>query len=158
MTPRAGLAALVALLLASWSAPAAAQSRPTISLVAVQSLSFGLLLPGRSEVVPVSDVSRRAVVALAGTGAVDVTLVLPSAMETSTGEKIALRFSTSDAALLTTGGSSLAQLDPLQVNRVQLGNDRTVLFVLGGTAVTSATTRPGHYTARVALMVNQPGT
>jgi hypothetical protein len=98
------------------------------------------------------------VVALAGTGSVDVALVLPSAMETSTGEKIPLRFSTSDAALLTTNGTSLGQLDPLQVNRVQLGSDRTVLFVLGGTAVTSAATRPGHYTARVALMVNQPGT
>jgi hypothetical protein len=158
MTPRTGQVALVALLLASWSAPVAAQSRPTISLVPVQSLSFGLLLPGRSEVIPVSDVSRRAVVALAGTGSVDVALVLPSAMETSTGDKIPLRFSTGDAALLTTGGTSLGQLDPLQVNRVQLGSDRTVLFVLGGTAVTSAATRPGHYTARVALMVNQPGT
>ena len=158
MTTRAGLHALIALLLASWSAPAAAQSRPTISLVPVQSLSFGLLLPGRSEVVPVSDVSRRAVVALAGTGPVDVALILPSAMETSSGERIPLHFSTSDAALLTTGGTSLGQLDPMQINRVQLGNDRTVLFVLGGTAVTSAATRPGHYTARVALMVNQPGT
>jgi hypothetical protein len=158
MTPRTGLVGLIALLLASWSAPVAAQSRPTISLVPVQSLSFGLLLPGRSEVIPVSDVSRRAVVALAGTGPVDVALVLPSAMETSTGEKIPLRFSAGDAALLTTSGTSLGQLDPLQVNRVQLGSDRTVLFVLGGTAVTSAATRPGHYTARVALMVNQPGT
>ena len=157
MTARTGLVAL-ALFLASWSASADAQSRPTISLVSVQSLSFGLLLPGRSEVVSVSDVSRRAVVALAGTGAVDVALVLPSAMETSTGEKIPLRFSTSDAALLTTSGTSLSQLDPMQVNRVQLGENRTVLFGLGGTAVTSAATRPGHYTARVALMVNQPGT
>jgi len=158
MTPRTGQVALIALLLASWSVPVAAQSRPTISLVPVQSLSFGLLLPGHSEVISVSDVSRRAVVALAGTGSVDVALVLPSAMETSTGEKIPLRFSTSDAALLTTNGTSLGQIDPLQVNRVQLGSDRTVLFVLGGTAVTSAATRPGHYTARVALMVNQPGT
>jgi hypothetical protein len=33
-----------------------------------------------------------------------------------------------------------------------------VLFVLGGTAVTSATTRTGHYTARVTLLVNHPGT
>jgi hypothetical protein len=158
MTTRAGLFALIALLLASRSAPVAAQSRPTISLVPVQSLSFGLLLPGRSEAVPVSDVSRRAVVALAGNGPVDVALVLPSAMETSTGERIPLRFSNGDAALITTSGTSLTQLDPLQVNRVQLGNDRTVLFVLGGTAITSATTRPGHYTARVTLMVNQPGT
>jgi hypothetical protein len=84
--------------------------------------------------------------------------VLPTAMETPAGDRIPLSFSTSDAALLTTSGSSLSRLDPQQVNRVQLGNGRTVLFVLGGTAITSATTRPGHYTARVALLVTQPGT
>lgn len=158
MTSRTGLRVLFALLLASWATPAAAQSTQAVSLIPVQSLSFGLLLPGLREVVRVTDVSRRAVVALAGDGSVDVALVLPSAMESSNGDRIPLQFTTSDAALLTTSGNALSQLDPLQVNRVQLGNDRTVLFVLGGTAVTSATTRPGHYTARVALLVSNPGT
>jgi hypothetical protein len=88
----------------------------------------------------------------------DVTLVLPSALETAAGDRIPLQFSTGDAVLLTTAGSTVATLDPLQVNRVQLQNDRTVLLVLGGTAVTPATTRPGHYTARVALLLNPPGT
>ena len=158
MTSRTGLCGLFALLLASWPISAAAQSKQMVSIIAVQSLSFGLLLPGLREVVSVTDVSRRAVVALAGNGPVDVALVLPNAMETPTGDRIPLRFSAGDAALLTTSGTTLSQLDPLQVNRVQLGNDRTVLFVLGGTAVTSATTRPGHYTARVALLLNHPGT
>jgi hypothetical protein len=158
MTSRTGIHGLFALLLASWSVSAAAQATRTVSIVPVQSLSFGLLMPGLREAVPVTDVSRRAVVALAGDGPVDVALVLPSALETSGGDRIPLRFSAGDAALLTTSGHPLSQLDPLQVNRVQLGNDRTVLFVLGGTAVTSASTRPGHYTARVALLVNHPGT
>jgi len=158
MTSRTGLLPLFALLLASWPIPASAQSKQAVSITPVQSLSFGLLLPGLREAVSVTDVSRRAVVALAGDGPVDVALVLPSAMETATGERIPLRFAASDAALLTTSGTTLSVLDPLQVNRVQLGNDRTVLLVLGGTAVTSATTRPGHYTARVALLVNHPGT
>ena len=158
MTTRTGLHALFALILASWPNPAAAQSKQTVSIIPVQSLSFGLLLPGLREAVTVTDVSRRAVVALAGDGPVDVALVLPSAMETSSGDRIPLSFSTSDAALLTASGTTLSQLDPLQVNRVQLGNGRTILFVLGGTAVTSATTRPGHYTARVTLLVNHPGT
>jgi hypothetical protein len=158
MTSRTGLLGLYALLLASWPILAAAQSTRAVSIIPVQSLSFGLLLPGLREAVSVTDVSRRAVVALAGDGPVDVALVLPSAMETPTGDRIPLRFAASDAALITTSGTTLSQLDPLQVNRVQLGNDRTVLFVLGGTAVTSVTTRPGHYTARVALLVNHPGT
>jgi hypothetical protein len=158
MTSGTGLGVLVALLLASCATPTAAQSSQAVSIVPVQSLSFGLLLPGLREVVRVTDVARRAVVALAGSAPVDVVLVLPNAMESATGDRIPLQFSASDAALLTTSGSALAQLDPLQVNRVQLGNDRTVLFVLGGTAVTSAATRPGHYTARVALLVSNPGT
>ncbi len=158
MTARTGRLALCALILASWPTLAAAQPKRTVSIVPVQSLSFGLLMPGLREVVGVSDISRRAVVALAGDGPVDVALVLPSVMETPNGDRIPLRFSAGDAALITTSGNTLSKLDPLQVNRVQLGNDRTVLFVLGGTAVTSASTRPGHYTARVALLVNHPGT
>ena len=158
MTSRTGLLGLFALLLASWPMPATAQAKQSVSIVPVQSLSFGLLVPGLRGAVAVTDVSRRAVVALAGNGPVDVALVLPGALETTTGERIPLRFASTDAALLSTSGTTLSSLDPLQVNRVQLGNDRTVLFVLGGTAVTSASTRPGHYTARVALLVNHPGT
>lgn len=149
---------LFALLLASWPIPATAQSSQAVDVVPVQSLSFGLLVPGRREAVSVNDAGRRAVVALAGNGAVDVTLVLPSALETPAGDRIPLQFSTGDAVLLTTAGSTIATLDPLEINRVQLQNDRTVLLVLGGTAVAPATTRPGHYTARVALLLNPPGT
>ena len=158
MTPRTGLFALFALLLASWPATIAGQAAPSLSIVPVQDLAFGLLLPGRRDAITTNDVSRRAVVALAGSGSVDVALVLPDALETRAGDRIHLSFSTGDAALLTTGGATLSTLDPLQVNRVQLGNDRTVLFVLGGTAVTSPTTRPGHYTARVTLLLSNPGT
>ena len=158
MTSRTGLYPLVALLLASWPTSATAQSAQAVSVVPVQSLSFGLLLPGRREAVPVTDAGRRAVVALAGNGPMDVTLVLPTALETPAGDRIPLQFTTGDAVLLTTAGSTLTTLDPLEVNRVQLQNDRTVLLVLGGTAVTPASTRPGHYTARVALLLNPPGT
>src|SRR6187551_1173436 len=116
MTSRTGLRVLFALLLASWASPTAAQSAQAVSIVPVQSLSFGLLLPGLREVVRVTDVARRAVVALAGNAPVDVVLVLPNAMESPSGDRIPLQFSPSDAALLTTSGSALAQLDPLQVN------------------------------------------
>jgi hypothetical protein len=157
-TSRTGLHALFALLLASWPTAVAAQATQSLSIVPVQDLAFGLLLPGRREAITINDVSRRAVVALAGSGPIDVSLVLPDALETHAGDRIQLHFSTGDAALLTTGGTTLSPLDPLQVNRVLLANDRTVLFVLGGTAVTSHATRPGHYTARVTLLLSNPGT
>jgi len=158
MTSRTGLGVLFALLLASWPVQAGAQSSKSVTITPVQNLSFGLLVPGRREAVPVTDMARRAVVALSGQGPVDVTLVLPSALETAAGERITLQFSAGDGSLLDTAGNTIGTLDPRQVNRVQLRNNRTVLFVLGGTAVTTASTRPGHYTARVAVIVNQPGT
>ena len=99
MTSGTGLRMLFALLLASWATPIAAQSAQVVSIVPVQSLSFGLLLPGLREVVRVTDVGRRAVVALAGNTAVDVVLVLPSAMESPGGDRIPLQFSPSDAAI-----------------------------------------------------------
>jgi len=158
MTSRTGLRLLFALLLASWPARVDAQSQKSVSITPVQSLSFGLLLPGLREAVRVTDVSRRAVVALAGKGPVDVSLVLPASLDTPTGGRIPLQFSAGDAAFLDTSGSTISTLDPLQVNRIQLRNDRTILLVLGGTSVTAATARPGNYTARVTLLVNQPGT
>jgi hypothetical protein len=97
-------------------------------------------------------------VALSGSGPIDITLVLPRALETPTGDQIPLSFSLSDAALITTSGTLLKQLDPLQANRIQLGTDRTVLLILGGTAITSTSTRTGHYTARVTLVATHPGT
>jgi hypothetical protein len=149
---------LITLLLASWPMTGLAQASQTVSIIPVQNLSFGLLVPGIRDAVSVTDVARRAVVALAGSGLVDVMVVLPTSLETRTGDRIPLQFSAGDAALLTTAGTSLAPLNPLQINRVRLSNDRTVLFVLGGTALTTAMTRPGHYAARVALILNNPGT
>jgi hypothetical protein len=158
MTSRRGWHLFFALLLASWPMPAAAQAPQTVSIVSVQNLSFGLLLPGFQNAVTIADVSRRAVVALAGNGPVDLAVVLPTALQTTTGDQIPLRFSAGDAALLSATGSTLSPLDPRQINRVQLGNGTTLLFVLGGTAQTTAMTRPGHYTARVAIILNHPGT
>ena len=158
MTLRTGWSLVFALVLASWPIPAAAQAPQNISIVPVQNLSFGLLLPGFRNAVTVADVSRRAVVALAGNGPVDVDVVLPSALETTSGDKIPLTFSAGDAALVSPTGSTLSTLDPRQINRVQISNGNTVLFVLGGTAQTTAMTRPGHYAARVALIINHPGT
>ena len=62
-------------------------------------------------------------------------------------------------ALLTAASAELAPwLPTLVIWMAKPWLDRTILFVLGGTAVTAATARPGNYTARVALLVNQPGT
>ena len=146
------------LLLASWVRPASAQSSPSTSIVTVQSLSFGVLLPGVRETVQITDVARRAMVALTGSGAVDVTLVLPATLDSPNAGSIPLVFGAADAGMLPTVASPVIALNPYQVNRIQLTADRAVHFVLGGTALPSHAHAAGHYTARVLVIVSQPGT
>jgi hypothetical protein len=149
---------LGALLLTSWGGTATAQSAQSVTVTPLQSLSFGLLLPDRPETVPVTDVARRALVAFSGSGPVDVTLVLPAGLTAANGESIPLRFNSNDAGMLLSLGGTVSPLNPHQVNRLHLVPDRTVHFVLGGTALPSAAHHPGHYTGRVLLIVTQPGT
>lgn len=147
----------IALLLTSWGHITTAQAASSVTVIPLQSLSFGLLLPGTSEVVSINDVARRALIALSGSGPVDVTLVLPASLAAPTGETIALRFNSNDAGVLPSLGGVVTPLNPYQVNRIQLAPDRAVHFVIGGTAQPGAA-HPGHYSGRVLVIVSQPGT
>ena len=158
MTSRGQRGLVAALLLASCGTLAHAQSPNSITVYPVQALTFGLLLPGVPDAVPVTDMARRAMVALSGSGAVDVTLVLPSSLTAPDGSFIPLQFGASDAAVLQSAGSTPAPLNPFQVNRVHLAPDRMVYFLLGGAALPTHAQKPGHYSARVLVIVSQPGT
>lgn len=147
---------LTALLLVS-SATAAAQAQ-AVTVSPEQGLSFGLLLPGAPESVALDDVARRGMVALAGSGSLDVTFVLPTALVSPEGGSLPLSFSPGSAGLLTTAGSAVSPLNPQQLQRVQLTTDRVTRLVLGGTAQPAASQRAGHYTARIVVIVSQPGT
>jgi len=148
---------LAALLLAS-PAPGGAQAGRGATVYPVQSLSFGLLIPGVTEVVAATDVARRAMVALAGMGSVDITLVLPPSLTARDGSSIPLRFRSGDEGLLESPGAIMQPLDPFQVNRVRLRADRTAYLVLGGAALPTRSQRAGDYTARVLVIVSPPGT
>lgn len=148
---------LAALLLASPVSGGAQAERPA-TVYPVQSLSFGLLIPGVTEVVAPTDVARRAMVALAGMGMVDITLVLPPSLTTRDGSSIPLLFRSGDEGLLDSPGAAMQPLDPVRVNRVRLRADRTAYLVLGGSAIPSRSQRPGDYTARVLVIVSPPGT
>lgn len=124
----------------------------------VQGLSFGLLLPGAPETVSLDDVARRGVVALAGSGPLDVTFVLPSALVSPEGGSLPLSFSTMSAGLLQSSGGPVLPFNPQQLQRVQLATDRVTHLLLGGTAQPTATQRAGHYTARIVVIASQPGT
>ncbi|HEX5970487.1 MAG TPA: hypothetical protein VFY85_01090 [Gemmatimonadaceae bacterium] len=148
----------LAALLFVWSPTVAAAHAQVATVSPVQGLSFGLLLPGAPETVPLDDVARRGVVALAGTGSLDVTFVLPAALVSPEGGSLPLSFSTMSAGLLQSSGGPVLPFDPQQLQRVQLATDRVTHLVLGGTAQPATTQRAGHYTARILVIVSQPGT
>jgi hypothetical protein len=136
----------------------APQAPSSATVVPLQALSFGLLFPGTREIVSINDVARRALVALSGSGPVDITLVLPASLTSPDGGSIPLHFSSTDAGVLPSLGGVVSPLNPYQVNRIQLAPDRAVHFVIGGTAEPTTTLHPGHYSGRVLVIVSQPGT
>jgi hypothetical protein len=156
---RRSRALVLATLLIALPLPAArAQASVGVSVISLQPLSFGVLIPGVPEHVDVSDVSRRAMLVLTGSGTVDLTLVLPRALTTRSGDEIPIRFGTSDAALLASPGGPVTLLNALQVNRVQITPDHPVYIVVGGSVTATTIQRPGNYNAAVVLVVSQPGT
>lgn len=145
-------------LLFVWSGASTAAHAQAVTVNPVQGLSFGLLLPGTTETVSLDDVARRGVVALVGSGSLDVTFVLPSALLSPEGGSLPLSFSTASAGLLATAGGTAMPLNPQQLLRVQLASDRVMHLVLGGTAHPTAGQRAGHYAGRIVVIVTQPGT
>src|SRR5690242_8311484 len=114
---------VLAALLFVWSPMVAAVHAQAATVNPVQGLSFGLLLPGAPETVSLDDVARRGVVALAGTGSLDVTLVLPTALVSPEGGSLPLSFSPLSAGLLQSSGGSVLPFNPQQLQRVQLATD-----------------------------------
>jgi len=149
---------VLAALLLVWSGTLAVAHAQAASVSPVQGLSFGLLLPGTPETVTVDDAMRRGVVALSGTGQLDVTYVLPASLLSPEGGTLPISFSAESAGLLASAGGAAAPINPQQLLRVQLMSDRVLHLVLGGTARPATTQRAGHYSARIVIIVSQPGT
>src|SRR3954471_20304852 len=145
---RRSRAFVLAILLIALTVPAAwAQVPAGVSIISVQPLSFGLLIPGVPEHIDITDVTRRAMLVLTGSGTVDLTLVLPGALISRTGDEIPIRFGTSDAALLASPAGPATVLNALQVNRVQITPDHPVYIIVGGSATATTIQRPGTYNA-----------
>jgi hypothetical protein len=158
MTPRGRAWLFAAFLLGSGVRHAAAQAGGSTTVVPLQQLTFGTLVPGVPEVVTVNDVARRAMIALSGTGAVDVTFLLPASLESPEGAAIPLRFGTGDGGLMSSAISPVAPIDPRDSRRLMLAADHATHLVLGGVALPARGQQPGHYSARVIILISQPGT
>ncbi len=130
-----------------------------VDAVPVQGLSFGPLIPGVSEAVPVTDAGRRAEIVLNGHGTLDVTLVLPASMVSPTGARLPLLFTARDGALMRNVSASLLPFDPLNTTRVRLdASQGPARLLLGGTALPSREQTAGSYTATILVVITNPGT
>ena len=149
---------VLAALLITFRVSAARAQAPGVSVISLQPLSFGVLIPGVPEHVEVTDVTRRAMLVLSGSGSVDITFVLPGALTTRSGDEIPIRFGNADAAILASPGGPVTPLNALQINKVQVTSDHPVYIVVGGSVTASTIQRPGSYNAAVVLVVSPPGT
>jgi hypothetical protein len=158
MTPGRRCWLLATLLLGSGVWAAEAQAGGSTTVVPVQQLTFGNLVPGVPEVVTVNDVARRAMIALSGSNAVDVTFLLPAALESMAGGRIPLQFGTADGGLMSTAVALPMPVNPHESRRVVLVPDHAVHLLLGGVALPARGQAPGHYAARVIVLISHPGT
>ena len=146
-------AAILALfaLCGAGKAPAQAPS----SAVVVQPLDFGQILPGLTETVTVLDAWRRAEVQLEGAGSLDVKLVLPDALVSSSGARIPLVFRNGDAAVEYKNGRS-APFDPALPQRIHIppGHAQATL-VVGGSAATGPGQVAGEYNATIVVVISR---
>ena len=127
------------------------------SATAVQSLSFGSMLPGTSEVVSVQDGWRRGEMQIGGSGQVSVRFVLPTALTNSAGQSIPVVFGGSDGAYVTAKTSSPTYFDPNVGTKVNLTAGRgSATVYLGGTAKPAALQAAGSYSATVMIVLSPP--
>lgn len=138
---------------------AAQQGQDPVHASSEQSLSFGLVFPGYPEVVRVTDVVRRGVISLEGTGPVDVAMFLPQQLTSAGSHGIPLRFGYGAGGLATTATADPVLFDPAQPQRINLGGKaKTVWLYLGGVADTTHPPPPGSYSATVVVTVSKPNT
>lgn len=131
----------------------------SVEVVAVQGLQFGPLLPGVPESISVTDAARRAEIILTGTGTVELAVLLPRAMNSSTGRQIPLRFGAADAAILRNASTAPVPMNPTGTLRVQLqGDGAPTRLLLGGTALPAPDQPAGDYTTTVVLVFVHAGT
>lgn len=158
---------------AAWTGQAAAQrenSPPApgltggfasapITMVTERGLSFGLLIPGRTEVVGIGDVQRRALVWISGAGQVQLGLVLPQQLTTAEGNTLPLSFRPGDAGILYPSSSVPQVFDPragVQLNLSQAGGN--VGLVVGGSALVAPPQPAGDYTGKIVVVITNPAT
>lgn len=130
-----------------------------MSVIPLQSLGFGSVVPGNAEVVPPSDAARRAEFEVRGARRFTMELVLPTQMVSPAGEVMPLSFLSTDGMISWLGFNRPPKsFDPSAPETVNLPNPSAgALVYLGSTVVPDALQAPGTYTATVTVIISNTG-
>ncbi|MDP9349870.1 MAG: hypothetical protein M3P24_12140 [Gemmatimonadota bacterium] len=129
------------------------------AIVPVRGLEFGLLLPGVTARVSVRDAWRRGEVRIEGSGTMEIKLVLPSDLASSTGGGVPLLFQGGDAAIYYPKTGRLTVFDPRQPLRITIPPaHEMVMLYLGGTAAPRSEQAAEVYSAGFVVVVSVTNT
>jgi hypothetical protein len=143
-------AALVAL---ATQAPCPASAQSTVSVLPVQELRFGTLMPGARSVVSPLDGQRRATLELVGAGHVTLVFELPEGL-TAGDARLPLRFGPGDGRITFPRSNRVIEFDPtvpISFNIPPEFGGATVY--VGGAAEPAPGQAPGSYGGAVTVQV-----
>jgi hypothetical protein len=104
------------------------------------------------------NVQQRARISIVGRGPVVITLQLPQQMETPTGQSIPVSFGPEDAGIISRQSSVPQLFDPRQGMTVDLNQlPGGAILILGGTSRVATAQPAGSYSARIVVILTQPG-
>lgn len=127
-----------------------------VTVVPVQNLTFGQVLPAVPEVVAPTDAARSATLEIRGARRFTLDLVLPTDLVSVAGDVLPLTFGATDATLSWIGFNRPPKaFDPATPQDVSLPRRAGGAVVnLGGTASPDPLQPPGDYTATVIVIVS----
>jgi hypothetical protein len=130
-----------------------------VTVVPVQSLSFGQVLPAVPEVVTPSDAARSASLEIRGATSFTLDLVLPTGLVSTAGDVLPLTFGGADATMSWIGFNRPPKaFDPAAPQDVHVPKPAVgVAIDLGGTASPDPLQPPGDYAATVIVIVSNAG-
>jgi hypothetical protein len=150
----AGGPLLAAALLLLWSGPCPALAQSTVSVLPVQGLRFGTLLPGAPSIVSPLDGQRRASLELVGTGHVTLVFELPAGLAAGGDARLPLRFGPGDGRITFPRSNRVIEFDPTVPVSFQIppGTGGATVY-LGGAAEPALRQPPGSYSGALTVQV-----
>jgi hypothetical protein len=145
---------LAATLLVIAGGPRSAQAQSAVSVLPVQELRFGELMPGIPTVVSPLDATGRAVLELVGGGHVTLVFELPPALTGSGDARLPLRFGPGDGRITFPRSNRVIEFDPRAPVSFNIppGHGGATIHV-GGAADPAFGQVPGTYSGGISVQV-----